>query len=172
MVRGDDDAELAALAARVGEALRARKCMLAIAESCTGGLLAATVTGVPGSSAWFERGFVTYSNAAKQEMLGVRAATLEAHGAVSEATVTEMAEGAITASGAQASIAVSGVAGPGGGSPSKPVGLVCLAWGMQGRRTAARCVRCEGDRGAVRRRAVVLALDGLLDMLSMDPSGR
>jgi nicotinamide-nucleotide amidase len=166
------DAESHALAERVGQALLARGLMLATAESCTGGLLAAAVTAVPGSSGWFERGFVTYSNQAKREMLGVHPGTLENHGAVSEAVVAEMAEGAISASEATVSVAVSGVAGPGGGSAAKPVGLVCLAWGMQRGESRARCVHCEGDREEVRRRAVVLALEGILEMLPGAPPGR
>ncbi len=166
------DTEIYALAERVGEALLARDLMLSTAESCTGGLIAAAITAIPGSSAWFERGFVTYSNQAKREMLGVHPATLQNHGAVSEAVVAEMAEGAISASDAQASVAVSGVAGPGGGSATKPVGLVCLAWGMQRSPTRARSVRCEGDREDVRRQAVVLALEGILEMLSGAPADR
>ena len=163
------DDSLLALAARVGEALSARGLMLATAESCTGGQAATAITAVPGSSAWFERGFVTYSNAAKHEMLGVQPGTLRAHGAVSEATVTEMAECALSASDARVSLAISGVAGPDGGSPAKPVGLVCLAWAMPGRRTRARCVQCSGDRARIRRDAVALALEGLLELLAESP---
>jgi len=166
------DTEIHALAERVGEALQARHLTLATAESCTGGLAAAAITAVPGSSGWFDRGFVTYSNQAKREMLGVHPGTLEMHGAVSEAVVTEMAEGAISASDAEVSIAISGVAGPGGGSAAKPVGLVCLAWGMQRRETRACSVHCGGGREDVRRRAVILALEGILDMLSGPPAGR
>lgn len=161
----DSDDALRALAERVGEALATRHLTLATAESCTGGLAAAVVTSVPGSSAWFERGFVTYSNAAKQEMLQVDPATLAEHGAVSEATVREMAEGAIAASRAQTSLAISGVAGPGGGSAVKPVGLVCLAWSLAGGETRSRCLVCDGDREAVRRGAVAAALGGLLTLL-------
>lgn len=169
MGREPSEDSLVALAARVGEALRARGLMLATAESCTGGEAAAAITAVPGCSAWFERGFVTYSNAAKHEMLGVQPGTLQAHGAVSEATVTQMAEGALCAGDAGVSLAISGVAGPGGGSPAKPVGLVCLAWAMPGRQTRARCVHCTGDRARIRREAVVLALEGVLEMLSESP---
>ncbi len=163
------DTAIETLAQRLGESLSARGFMLTTAESCTGGWASMAVTAVAGSSAWFERGFVTYSNAAKQEMLGVKAETLAAHGAVSEAVVKEMAEGAIAASGAQASLAISGVAGPGGGSAAKPVGLVCLGWAVAGGETRARCLQCPGGREDVRRQAVVLALEGLLELLSAPP---
>jgi nicotinamide-nucleotide amidase len=169
MNRAITDADLQALAARVGEALAARNLTLATAESCTGGWAATAVTSVAGSSAWFERGFVTYSNAAKQEMLNVRIGTLAEHGAVSEATVREMAEGAIAASRAQASLAISGVAGPGGGSVAKPVGLVCLGWALKGGATHSRCLHCEGAREQVRRQAVAQAFEGLLELLSASP---
>lgn len=162
---GDTEASLEQLAARVGEALSARGWLLATAESCTGGWAATVITAVAGSSGWFERGFVTYSNQAKQELLGVDADTLAAHGAVSEAVVEEMARGALAASRAQASLAVSGVAGPGGGTPAKPVGTVCLAWSLRDGETRSRRVHCPGDRRAVRREAVRLALEGLLSML-------
>lgn len=162
----DSDTELYGLAESVGEALRARGLMLATAESCTGGWVSTAVTAVAGSSAWFERGFVTYSNAAKQEMLGVDPGTLSAHGAVSEAVVREMAEGAVTRSHADAAVAVSGVAGPGGGSAAKPVGLVCLAWALEGAETRSLSLHCEGTRAQVRREAVKRALEGLLERLS------
>jgi nicotinamide-nucleotide amidase len=161
----DDD--LYALAEQVGEALHARGLMLSTAESCTGGWASMALTAVPGSSGWFERGYVTYSNAAKQEMLGVQAQTLAEHGAVSEAVVREMAEGA--AGGARASLAVSGVAGPGGGSEAKPVGLVCLAWWVPGIGVRSRCLHCSGGRAQVRREAVVQALRGLLELLAESP---
>ncbi len=159
------DGQLHELAGRVGAALAAHGLMLATAESCTGGLASALVTAVPGSSAWFERGFVTYSNVAKQDMLRVDPETLAEHGAVSEATVRAMAEGAIAASRAQLSLAISGVAGPAGGSAAKPVGLVCLAWARRGGETRVRCLRCQGTREQVRRRAVAEALEGVLDLL-------
>jgi len=163
--------DMQALAERLGEALRARNFLLATAESCTGGWASMAVTAVPGSSAWFDRGFVTYSNAAKQDMLGVKPETLAAHGAVSEAVAAEMARGAIARSGAQASLAISGVAGPGGGSAAKPVGLICLGWAVQGSETRSRCLQCEGGREDVRRQAVKLALEGLLELLSASPAG-
>jgi nicotinamide-nucleotide amidase len=120
------------------------------------------VTMVSGSSEWFERGFVTYTDAAKQEMLGVAAQTLQRFGAVSEQTVREMVLGALARSRAQAALAVSGVAGPTGGSPQKPVGTVCLAWGMRGLEPAALTRHFAGDRYAVRRQSVIEALQGVL----------
>lgn len=138
---------------------------LAVAESCTGGWLAKVVTDLAGSSAWLDRGFVTYSNAAKQEMLGVRAETLAAHGAVSEAVVAEMVIGALSRSAAQVAVAISGVAGPGGGSPEKPVGTVCLAWAWPKGRVETRRFHFGGDRDAVRRRSVQAAIDGLVERL-------
>lgn len=163
------EADIHALAVRVGEALRTRGLTLATAESCTGGWVSMAVTSVPGSSAWFERGFVTYSNAAKQDMLNVEAGTLAEHGAVSEATVREMAQGAIAESPAQVGVAVSGVAGPDGGSAAKPVGLVCLGWALEGGETRSRCLHCDGGREQVRRHAVARALEGLLELLSAPP---
>ena len=157
------DHELDGLARRVGEALAARGLWLATAESCTGGWIAEAVTAIAGSSGWFDRGFVTYSNAAKADMLGVRDDTLESHGAVSEATVGEMAAGALARSRADLAVAVSGVAGPGGGSAAKPVGTVCLAWARRGAPTATTTVHLAGDRNAVRRQTVRLALQGVLE---------
>jgi nicotinamide-nucleotide amidase len=151
------------LAVRVGEALQRRHKVLVTAESCTGGWIAQAVTAVAGSSAWFDRGFVTYTNAAKQDMLGVHGATLERHGAVSEATAREMAEGALGHSGAGVSVAVTGIAGPSGGSASKPVGMVCFAWAVAGGETVSRTERFHGDRRAIRCRAVACALRGVLD---------
>ena len=157
------DHELDALARRVGEALANRRLWLATAESCTGGWIAEAVTAIAGSSGWFDRGFVTYSNDAKADMLGVRATTLETHGAVSEATVSEMAAGALDRSRADLAVAVSGVAGPGGGSPAKPVGTVCLAWARRDGPTGVVTVHLDGDRAAVRRQTVILALQGILE---------
>src|SRR5512135_3018157 len=119
---------LSMLAMQVGAGLKARGLMLATAESCTGGWVAQAVTAIAGSSDWFDRGFVTYSDAAKQEMLGVSAGTLGRHGAVSEHTAREMAAGALAHSRAQVALAITGIAGPGGGSSEKPVGMVCFAW--------------------------------------------
>jgi nicotinamide-nucleotide amidase len=160
------DAELYALAGKVGDALKARKLMLATAESCTGGWVGQVVTMVPGSSHWFDRGFVTYTNDAKHEMLGVRPGTLKKFGAVSEQTVREMIEGTLSHSKAHVALAVSGVAGPDGGSPGKPVGMVCLAWGKKkGPPPHSVIRRYAGDRDAVRRQAVIAALEGVLALL-------
>lgn len=153
------------LAREVGEALAGAGLMLATAESCTGGLIAERVTSVAGSSRWFDRGFVTYSNAAKQEMLGVDPALLQVHGAVSEEVVLAMAAGALAASAAGAALAVSGVAGPGGGTAAKPVGTICIAWQLLGAPGRARRLDLPGDRNAVRRAAGDAALRGLLDLL-------
>ena len=153
------------LSAKAGEALQSRGDRLAAAESCTGGWIAKVVTDIPGSSAWFDRGFVTYSNEAKQDMLGVRQATLQAHGAVSEAVVREMAEGALANSRATVTVSVSGVAGPGGGTEAKPVGRVWMAWAREGGETQARCFDFEGDRDAVRCQAVMAGLEGVREML-------
>lgn len=159
------DENLYRLAARLGRALSARDLMVATAESCTGGWIGQAITMVPGSSAWYERGFVTYTYISKREVLGVRAATLAREGAVSEAVVREMVAGALAKSHAQVAVAVSGVAGPAGGSPDKPVGTVCLAWGIKGRPIAAETRRFRGDRDTVRRRTVDRALRGLIALL-------
>ena len=154
------------LSTQVGAALKSHGMMLATAESCTGGGIAQAVTSVAGSSVWFERGFVTYSNLSKQQMLGVQESTLIAYGAVSEAVVREMAEGALRNSTAQVSLAVSGIAGPDGGSPEKPVGTVWFAWSLaDGVVTTARR-QFSGDRDEVRAQAVHVALQGLLERLS------
>jgi len=157
--------ELERLAERVGAALQARGWRLATAESCTGGWAAQAITAIAGSSAWFDRGFVTYSNAAKQDMLGVQAATLTVHGAVSEATVREMAAGALARSRAEASFAISGIAGPVGGSADKPVGTVCFAWALAGQAVEAVTRHFDGDRRAIRAQSVRHALQGLLERL-------
>ncbi|RME35176.1 MAG: CinA family protein [Gammaproteobacteria bacterium] len=149
------------LAERLGRLLLERHALLATAESCTGGGLAKAVTEVPGSSGWFDRGFVTYSNRAKMEMLGVAAATLERHGAVSEAVALEMAAGALRHSAARLSVAITGIAGPGGGTPDKPVGTVWIAWAGEGDPVARR-FRFGGDRSGVREQAVRAALEGLV----------
>lgn len=148
----------------LAEQLQQRGWMLATAESCTGGLIAAACTDLPGSSTWFDRGFVTYSNAAKTEMLGVPALLIEQHGAVSEQVVRAMADGALTRSGAQVSVAVSGVAGPGGGSSEKPVGYVWLAWNIQGQ-IHAQSHHFDGSRAVVRKKAQQTAVQGLLNRL-------
>jgi len=153
------------LAEQIGEVLKERGLMLATAESCTGGGVAQAITEVAGSSIWFERGFVTYSNLSKQQMLGVREATLVQHGAVSEMTVREMVGGALENSGAQVALSVSGIAGPGGGSAEKPVGTVWFAWGIKNGVTQARRFQIDGNRAEIRARAVEIALQGVVNML-------
>lgn len=153
------------LAAQLGAALHAHGMMLATAESCTGGGVASAMTEIAGSSAWFERGFVTYSNQSKVEMLGVSTDTLTRFGAVSEATVREMVEGALHNSQAQISLAVSGIAGPGGGTTEKPVGTVWFAWGIKGGVSVARLHHLAGDRAEIRSQAVRIAVQGVLELL-------
>ncbi len=158
------------LAARLGTALNARKSLLVTAESCTGGWVAQAVTSVAGASDWFERGFVCYSNASKTELLGVAAQTLERYGAVSEQAAREMALGALRGSRASVSVAVTGVAGPSGGTAAKPVGTVCFAWSLEGR-TRAETRHFSGDRASVRRQSVMRALEGVLEILDSARSG-
>ena len=151
------------LAIDLGRALEARRLTVATAESCTGGMIGAAITDVAGSSAWFDRGFVTYSNEAKADMLGVRAETLALHGAVSDATAREMVAGALARSRADLAVAVTGIAGPAGGTPEKPVGLVWIAWGGRGGAIESVSHRFPGDRAAVREATVAAALSGLLE---------
>ena len=155
---------LETLAARVGTRLREKQALLVTAESCTGGWVAQAVTAIAGSSEWFERGFVVYSNAAKEELLGVRSETLQRYGAVSEQTARELALGALARSKGTISVAVTGVAGPSGGSATKPVGFVCFAWATKaGAKSETR--NFAGDREAVRRQSVVRAVEGVLEAL-------
>jgi len=156
---------LTSLPVRVGARLKASGLRLATAESCTGGWVAQAVTSVSGSSDWFDRGFVTYSNEAKREMLGVRAETLQRSGAVSEETAREMASGALAASRAQIAVAVTGVAGPTGGTPQKPVGMVCFAWARSGGGVESATRHFPGDREQVRRESVIWALAGVLERI-------
>jgi len=153
------------LSQQLGEMLLSRSWKLTCAESCTGGGIAAAVTDIAGSSQWFDRGFVTYSNQAKQDMLGVSKETLGNHGAVSEQTVREMVAGALSRSDAQVSVAVSGIAGPGGGAAEKPVGTVCLAWQVTGEEPVVRTEHFSGDRSSVREQSVLSALQGLLSVV-------
>ena len=157
--------QLEALAAELGSRLLERGEWLATAESCTGGWVAQAVTAIAGSSTWFERGFVTYSNAAKQDMLGVAAVTLGRHGAVSEQTARAMAQGALVHSRADWALAITGVAGPTGGSPEKPVGTVCFAWARKEGGCEAQTCHLAGDRQAVRAQSARHALLGLLERL-------
>lgn len=163
------DSALQEMVREIGERLTACSCYLATAESCTGGWVAKLLTDQAGSSAWFDCGFVTYSNPSKERLLGVAAATLEKCGAVSEETVREMAEGALRRSAAHVSVAISGIAGPTGGTATKPVGTVWFAWAARQAPTRVRSERFAGDREAVRRQAAGVALKGLLDGLVRGP---
>lgn len=156
------DADLKRLSAQVGAWLLGRGLRLATAESCTGGWVAQVVTATAGSSAWFERGFITYSNEAKRELLGVSEQTLASKGAVSEQTAAEMAQGALAASRADVALAITGIAGPGGGSASRPVGTVCFAWAVRGAPPVSHRALFDGDREAVRRASVIFALTRLI----------
>lgn len=157
--------DLEALAAQVAERLLARREVVATAESCTGGWVGQCLTAIAGSTQWFDRGFVTYSNSAKVDMLGVLDFTIKRHGAVSEATARAMAQGALQHSRAQWALAITGVAGPTGGSPKKPVGTVCFAWAERDGGCSAETCLFAGDRQAVRAQSVERALNGLLDLL-------
>jgi nicotinamide-nucleotide amidase len=156
------DTELENLSVIVGDALRARGWTLATAESCTGGWVAQVVTATAGSSAWFDCGVVTYSNEAKEALLGVSDAVLLRNGAVSEATVAAMVSGTLARSQANLVVAISGIAGPAGGSEDKPVGMVCFAWGLRGAAPQVETLRFSGDREAIRREAVIHALHGVV----------
>src|SRR6185312_7277884 len=160
------DESLHALAQTLAEALTQRREMLVSAESCTGGWIAKVLTDLPGSSAWFECGVVAYSYEAKEALLGVNAHTLEEHGAVSEETAVEMVSGALARFGATIAVAVTGIAGPSGGTPDKPVGTVWIAWKRRGGYAHAELFHFAGDREAVRRRTVAAALAGLRKTLT------
>ncbi len=157
--------ELQQLAQHLGHALHSAGLTLSTAESCTGGWVAQEITAIAGSSAWFERGFVTYSNEAKHEMLGVGTDTLAAHGAVSIEVALEMATGALAHSRADLSLAITGIAGPGGGSDEKPVGTVCFAWARKNQAPTHHKALFSGDRHGVRQQAVHCALLGALALL-------
>ncbi|UCE30886.1 MAG: nicotinamide-nucleotide amidohydrolase family protein [Burkholderiales bacterium] len=156
-------------AAGLGRLLQARGWTVVTAESCTGGAIARALTETAGSSAWFDRGLVTYSNAAKQELLGVRASTLQSHGAVSGETVTEMVLGALGGARDRLALAVTGVAGPDGGSPDKPVGTVWFGWALAGRVPLVRMHRVPGDRRQVRLRSALLALEQACALVTACP---
>lgn len=159
------DQRLYELAVKVGAALKSSDLMLVTAESCTGGWVGEAVTMVPGSSDWYDRGFITYTYISKREMLGVKDKTLGQHGAVSEQTVKEMAVGALAHSHAQVAVAVSGTAGPAGGTLDKPVGTVCLAWALRNGEPVSETLHFAGDREAVRKQSVERALVGLLELI-------
>ena len=158
-----DQESLELLAERVGALLRSNGQRLATAESCTGGWVAQCLTAIAGSSEWFERGFVTYSNEAKQEMLGVSADTLNIHGAVSEATALAMAVGALKQSHADWALAITGIAGPSGGLPGKPVGTVCFSWAGPDGQLSTETRHFNGNRAEIRAQSVARALNGLLE---------
>ena len=158
------DITLEELAAKVGDRLVSRNEFLVTAESCTGGWVSMLVTSITGSSAWFDRGFVTYSNEAKQEMLAVDKQTIEIHGAVSEEVARHMVEGAVEHSHAQAGLSVTGIAGPGGGSVGKPVGTVCFGWLVDGQCETETCY-FSGDREQIREQSVRHVLAALLARL-------
>lgn len=164
----DLEKQIAAAVAALAEALAARGWRLATAESCTGGWIAKCCTDRAGSSAWFDRGFVSYSYEAKEDQLGVIRADLETHGAVSEQIAAQMALGARQRSGADLTLAATGIAGPGGGLPEKPVGLVCFAWSVRGGVLLSDHRVFEGDRAAVRAQTVLHAMRGALDVLAED----
>lgn len=153
------------LAEYLGQQMTESGISLVVAESCTGGWVAKLMTDIAGSSLFFDRGYVTYSNEAKHEMLGVKEKTLEIHGAVSEQTVSEMVSAALTKSHAGVALAISGIAGPGGGTPDKPVGTVWFAWKKRDQAVMTRIMHLEGNRDSIRRQAVERALNGVLELL-------
>ncbi len=160
---------LESLVAEVGDALKQHDKLIVTAESCTGGLIAEALTSVAGSTAWFDRAFVTYSYESKNEMLGVKEVTLQHKGAVSQECVEEMVIGALQESHAGISVACSGIAGPGGGTPDKPVGTVWISWAMQGHdEIISKLYHFDGDRNAVRLACTVEALQGVLRLLKED----
>jgi nicotinamide-nucleotide amidase len=163
-----DDTTLSNLAIELGAALKARGFTLALAESCTGGMVAQAITSIAGSSAWFDRGFVTYSNQAKIEMLGVSINTIETYGAVSEQTANEMALGALKNSHAHISGSITGIAGPDGGSAEKPVGTVCFAWSEVNEATSTITKHFQGNREQIRQQAAIKMMAGLIDRLKSE----
>lgn len=161
------------LVQQLAQTLLAKGFKIASAESCTGGLLAAHLTSLAGSSDWFERGFITYSNQAKEGSIGVPKELIERYGAVSEEVARAMAEGALNHSLAQVSVAITGIAGPGGGSANKPIGMVCFAWGMQMDdqiQTRSQTKHFSGDRQSIREQACVYAIESLLAQLTASES--
>ena len=162
------------LVQQLAQTLLTKGFKIALAESCTGGLLAAQLTSLPGSSQWFERGFITYSNQAKEESIGVPKELIEGYGAVSEEVARAMAEGVLNHSLAQVSVSITGIAGPGGGSANKPVGMVCFAWGMLADdliQTRSQTKQFNGDRQSIREQACVYAIESLLAQLTTSTSG-
>ena len=167
------NSSITSLTQQLAQTLLAKGFKIALAESCTGGLLAAQLTSLAGSSDWFERGFITYSNQAKEESIGVPKEVIERYGAVSEEVAKAMAEGALNHSLAQVSVAITGIAGPGGGSANKPVGMVCFAWGMLASdlvQTRSQTKYFGGDRQSIREQACVYAIESLLEQLTASES--
>lgn len=157
------------LVSNVGETLKKRNLMVVTAESCTGGMIAEALTAVAGSSAWFDRAYVTYSYESKREMLGVHETTIQHYGSVSKECVTEMVLGALQQSHAQVSVACSGIAGPGGGTPDKPVGTVWLAWARQGwPEIVTRLMQFQGDRESIRKQTTQVALEGIMAIIETE----
>ena len=167
--RAHSDTDLARLAIDLGASLRRKRAKLAVAESCTGGWVSKCVTDVAGSSQWFDRGFVAYTNRAKQDLLGVSPQGLLQFGAVSAQVAKEMAEGALIRSNGDVALAITGIAGPDGGSPDKPVGTVWFAWAARGQTTETRQMRFDGDRDMVRRAAVAAALAHMIELVESPP---
>lgn len=159
------DKDLVKISEKIGHIMHNKSLKLAVAESCTGGLVAAYVTSIPGSSSYFDRGFVTYSNEAKMEMLNVRTVTLGNYGAVSEKTAIEMAEGALKNSRAEVTLAVTGIAGPTGGTEQKPVGMICFAWKIKGKDTISATKYFQGNRESIQLQATEFVLTQLLQYL-------
>jgi len=166
VLRVPSDADLKGLAEQVAASVQQHKLMMVTAESCTGGWIAKALTDLAGSSGWFDAGVVTYSYEAKQALLGVNPRTLERTGAVSEETALEMVSGALSRFGAGMAVAVTGIAGPSGGTPDKPVGTVWIGWKRRGGYASARLFHFEGDREAVRRQTVAAALGGVIEALA------
>jgi nicotinamide-nucleotide amidase len=167
------NSSITSLTQQLAQTLLAKGFKIALAESCTGGLLAAQLTSLAGSSDWFERGFITYSNQAKEESIGVPKEVIERYGAVSEEVAKAMAEGVLNHSLAQISAAITGIAGPGGGSANKPVGMVCFAWGIQVDdqiQTRSQTKQFSGDRQSIREQACVYAIESLLEQLTASES--
>jgi nicotinamide-nucleotide amidase len=158
------DNRITGIASRLGRVCKRRKLVIATAESCTAGGVSEAITRISGSSRWFDRGFVTYTNEAKKDMLGVKKRTLRLRGAVSEQVAREMVMGALANSDADVAVAVTGIAGPTGGSRAKPVGTVWFAWGARGQEVQSRGFRFKGDRAEIRRQSVAVALQGLIDL--------
>ncbi len=157
------------LAGRAGKTLSQYGLKLVTAESCTGGGVGQAITDISGSSNWYDRGFITYSNQAKIEMLGISETTLDQHGTVSEQTAKEMLIGALNNSRAQIGVSITGIAGPSGGTEQKPIGMVCFAWGKQDNLMYSETHYFDGDRAAIRHQSIIVALEGIIDLVNQAP---